>query len=1018
MLGHSKGKRCLSDCRTRSLVDDRGKVRHIRRVALCPFLFPGVLNPSRDRSMRSASSLLLKQYARDNESYFRQNAYCGYSQRLSACCEEMIRLTDMLEELGSKLQDLAVKCDYDAETPGNGFRSLIYVSDAVVMHTITLLRTITEIRGMMMFRVIHYCKEAEGFGAVLRFLVLSTQQVIGCSGQLEKNSLFPPLEGDYSKYNSLFKNIESLDASCFYARALGFQFVPSVCKIFRFIGVVLATYSLSWEDGHGPLGTFLHSGRFLLSPEQRAERIIKITREADIEFCRAFWNLSELGSVGKWFCPNMAICDLRDIAFVGPISMETNSGKRVLIPEPSAHTGHRPVRIRVISYAHREGVSCAPSRFPLSPNLIIHCHGGGYVATSSKSHETYLRAWAKSLNCTVVSVDYSLAPENPFPRATEEVLYAYAWMVRNPEKVGWTGEKVVMAGDSAGGNLVMSTNLRLIELDVKRMPDGIVPIYTPFLFQYLPSPSRVLSFMDPLLHMGVVLRCVEAYAGDVNCEDDNDCSSVFVNNNDDSLVSQISETSTIAFDSRPNSISVFDSGDVNCDSSYSHTTVAATAPTTPITLHKPLTHRRSLSQSIADIADTAASAAGHAFDNLSGWFEKKMPVGFSDKVKLERSTSLTPEMIEELPQEEAASRESPFDQLLKIKIPRDPLISPMYASSDFLRRLPPVSFVACHLDPLLDDTIQFARKLRDAGGNVKSLDILEGLPHGFLNFTLMSSECRDGRDSVLSSGYRLQGSTVMNPSSFNSTYESLRQRAPHWHDNALPLSNTETTFRNPAGNRDCFHYGSLLSRLPNQNSGQIQLWQFLLELLSDAGNNAHCITWEGGNGEFKLLDPDEVARKWGERKSKPNMNYDKLSRALRYYYDKNIMTKVHGKRYAYKFDFNGLAQACQNSATSELTAAGLNYQHGYASHDILLQHYQSAVPKLTTSSGVVSYPSLLAASNLATAGERGASPLPPAAANYWPQTAHHPANPYFYSGVPNAYYAVAGIKEECPPHTS
>ncbi|KAL3311832.1 hypothetical protein Ciccas_009582 [Cichlidogyrus casuarinus] len=93
-------------------------------------------------------------------------------------------------------------------------------------------------------------------------------------------------------------------------------------------------------------------------------------------------------------------------------------------------------------------------------------------------------------------------------------------------------------------------------------------------------------------------------------------------------------------------------------------------------------------------------------------------------------------------------------------------------------------------------------------------------------------------------------------------------------------------------------------------SGQIQLWQFLLELLSDS-QNLSCITWEGTNGEFKLVDPDEVARRWGERKSKPNMNYDKLSRALRYYYDKNIMTKVHGKRYAYKFDFTGLAQAMQ-----------------------------------------------------------------------------------------------------------
>lgn len=135
------------------------------------------------------------------------------------------------------------------------------------------------------------------------------------------------------------------------------------------------------------------------------------------------------------------------------------------------------------------------------------------MATSSKSHETYLRAWAKSLNCPVVSVDYSLSPENPFPRPTEEVLYAYAWILNNPEKIGWTGEKVCMCGDSAGGNLIFSTCLRLIELNAKRMPDGLVPMYTPFLFQYLPSPSRVLSFMDPLLHMGVVIRCAAAYTG-------------------------------------------------------------------------------------------------------------------------------------------------------------------------------------------------------------------------------------------------------------------------------------------------------------------------------------------------------------------------------------------------------------------------------------------------------------------------------------------------------------------------
>ncbi|XP_043087729.1 transcriptional regulator ERG isoform X3 [Puntigrus tetrazona] len=115
----------------------------------------------------------------------------------------------------------------------------------------------------------------------------------------------------------------------------------------------------------------------------------------------------------------------------------------------------------------------------------------------------------------------------------------------------------------------------------------------------------------------------------------------------------------------------------------------------------------------------------------------------------------------------------------------------------------------------------------------------------------------------------------------------------------------------PAAAKDPYQIlGPTSSRLANPGSGQIQLWQFLLELLSDSSNSS-CITWEGTNGEFKMTDPDEVARRWGERKSKPNMNYDKLSRALRYYYDKNIMTKVHGKRYAYKFDFHGIAQALQ-----------------------------------------------------------------------------------------------------------
>ncbi|CAB4055971.1 unnamed protein product [Lepeophtheirus salmonis] len=92
------------------------------------------------------------------------------------------------------------------------------------------------------------------------------------------------------------------------------------------------------------------------------------------------------------------------------------------------------------------------------------------------------------------------------------------------------------------------------------------------------------------------------------------------------------------------------------------------------------------------------------------------------------------------------------------------------------------------------------------------------------------------------------------------------------------------------------------------------------------------------------------ARRWGERKSKPNMNYDKLSRALRYYYDKNIMTKVHGKRYAYKFDFHSLMQACHNQGHE--TAAS---SYKYATSDLSGLFSSSNYPSCAKLNGLSSH---------------------------------------------------------------
>nr|CAD2183057.1 unnamed protein product [Meloidogyne enterolobii] len=156
---------------------------------------------------------------------------------------------------------------------------------------------------------------------------------------------------------------------------------------------------------------------------------------------------------------------------------------------------------------------------------------------------------------------------------------------------------------------------------------------------------------------------------------------------------------------------------------------------------------RSLSQSLAD---TAALAAGHATDKITEWLDTPMePLGSVDKKKLTRAATMSPMSAAKVQQKEAVHHHSHFTELLKLKLPREHLMSPMYTPAETLAKLPPIRFVACHLDPLLDDTIMFAKKVRDSGGKVYSVDLLDSLPHGFLNFSPMSSDCQNGANICL-----------------------------------------------------------------------------------------------------------------------------------------------------------------------------------------------------------------------------------------------------------------------------
>ncbi len=88
-----------------------------------------------------------------------------------------------------------------------------------------------------------------------------------------------------------------------------------------------------------------------------------------------------------------------------------------------------------------------------APGLVVYLHGGGWVLGGIDTHDGSCRELAKRSGAVVASVDYRLAPEHPFPAAVDDSFAALGWLAEHAGSLGATPGRVVLAGDSAGGNL-------------------------------------------------------------------------------------------------------------------------------------------------------------------------------------------------------------------------------------------------------------------------------------------------------------------------------------------------------------------------------------------------------------------------------------------------------------------------------------------------------------------------------------------------------------------------------------
>lgn len=96
----------------------------------------------------------------------------------------------------------------------------------------------------------------------------------------------------------------------------------------------------------------------------------------------------------------------------------------------------------------------------LSPTpALLFFHGGGWVIGTIDTHDVVCRALTEASKATVISVDYRLAPEHPFPAAIDDCEAATRWVAEHGDEIGVDGSRLAVCGDSAGGNLAAAVAL-------------------------------------------------------------------------------------------------------------------------------------------------------------------------------------------------------------------------------------------------------------------------------------------------------------------------------------------------------------------------------------------------------------------------------------------------------------------------------------------------------------------------------------------------------------------------------
>jgi acetyl esterase/lipase len=143
--------------------------------------------------------------------------------------------------------------------------------------------------------------------------------------------------------------------------------------------------------------------------------------------------------------------------------------------------------------------------------VILYLHGGGYCIGSINTHRGMVSHIARVAETRALLIDYRLAPENPFPAALEDSTAAYKWLLSQ----GIVAGDIIIAGDSAGGGLTIST---LVSLKEKGIPSPAAAVLiSPWVDLAITGDSIISKAdIDPMVTKEGLIEMAEAYMGDTD----------------------------------------------------------------------------------------------------------------------------------------------------------------------------------------------------------------------------------------------------------------------------------------------------------------------------------------------------------------------------------------------------------------------------------------------------------------------------------------------------------------------